>query len=104
MAIKATIVLPDALCVSAERAFVRTLEGGCQVPIGVYAQFSNNKLTLQAIVGLPDGSEVLQDSVEDSINIDDINASENLGIAFAQKFIDKGAKELLERAAKIAFA
>lgn len=94
----------SALCVSAERAFVRTLEGGCQVPIGVYAQFSNNKLTLQAIVGLPDGSEVLQDSVEDSINIDDINASENLGIAFAQKFIDKGAKELLERAAKIAFA
>lgn len=93
-----------ALCVSAERAFVRTLEGGCQVPIGVYAQYTNEILKIKAILGLPDGSEVLEDSLQESIKIEDIAKSENLGIAFAQSFINKGAKELLARAQMLAFA
>ena len=50
-----------ALCVSAERAFVAALEGGCQVPIGVHGRLVDSRLLLEAIVGLPDGSETLHD-------------------------------------------
>lgn len=92
-----------ALCVSAERAFVRTLEGGCQVPIGVYAQYKDTMLLLKAIVGLPNGSEVLEDSINEAMNLTDIAASESLGIKLAQSFINKGARELLARAEKMAF-
>lgn len=94
----------SALCVSAERAFVRTLEGGCQVPIGVYARYIGNVLSLQAIVGLPNGSEVITDSLFDTMRLDNISASENLGVNLAKSFIEKGARELLARAEKMAFA
>lgn len=95
--------IETTLCVSAERAFVRTLNGGCQVPIGVYAQYIDNTLYIQAIVGLPDGSEVIEENLQDSLNEFDITMSEKLGIKLAQSFIDKGARELLARAEKMAF-
>jgi len=82
-----------------ERSFVHTLEGGCQVPIGVKATIVNNtSVRVQAIVGMPDGSE----SISEDITAD-INNYENVGQTLAQSFIDQGAKELLERAEKVAF-
>lgn len=82
-----------------ERSFVDTLQGGCQVPIGVKATIIDDKnIKVQAIVGIPDGSEFIRDEI-----ISDINDFENIGKKFAQDFIKKGAKELLERAEKLAF-
>ncbi len=82
-----------------ERSFVHTLEGGCQVPIGVKATIIDDKsVRVQAIVGMPDGSE----SISEDITAD-INNYENVGKILAQTFIDQGAKELLERAEKVAF-
>ena len=82
-----------------ERSFVHTLEGGCQVPIGVKATIIDDKsVRVQAIVGMPDGSE----SISEDITAD-INNYENIGKILAQTFIDQGAKELLERAEKVAF-
>lgn len=84
-----------------EREFVRVLEGGCQVPIGVNAELCNdfNELKLRAILGVPDGSKVLQDTISlknsDSIKID-TKAAKNLGKELAEKFIQKGAKEILQ--------
>lgn len=46
-----------ALCVTAERAFLRTLEGSCRTPIGGIAQFSEGGLTLRGEVLSPDGKE-----------------------------------------------
>ncbi|WP_343353593.1 hydroxymethylbilane synthase [Helicobacter mastomyrinus] len=94
---------PTALCVSAERAFVRELEGGCQVPIGVYAEYTDKNLCLKAIVGLPDGSETIEEYLQGKIALADIRAGENLGRTLAQRFIVKGARELLTRAQKMAF-
>lgn len=93
----------SALCVSAERAFVRELEGGCQVPIGVQAVYENGILRLRAMVGLPNGQEILQESLEDSMLEDDITKAESLGQNLAQSFIAKGAKEILTRAKNMAF-
>ncbi|RXJ97824.1 hydroxymethylbilane synthase [Arcobacter sp. CECT 8986] len=83
-----------------ERDFVRVLEGGCQVPIGVKATISEDKQTVKvdAIVGMPDASE----HIEDSVTVE-IGKFETVGKEMAQKFIAKGAKELLAKAEKVAF-
>jgi len=82
-----------------ERSFVHTLEGGCQVPIGVKATIADeNSVRVQAIVGMPDGSE----SISEEITAD-IHNYENVGQILAQTFIDQGAKDLLARAEKVAF-
>lgn len=82
-----------------ERSFVDTLQGGCQVPIGVKATILDEKsIRVQAIVGMPDGSETISEDI--TANLDNF---ENIGQNLAQSFIDKGAKELLKRAEEIAF-
>jgi len=82
-----------------ERSFVDTLQGGCQVPIGVKATIiDESSIRIQAIVGLPDGSE----SIKEDITAD-IQEFETLGQKLAQIFIEKGARELLDRAEKLAF-
>lgn len=47
-----------------ERDFVTVLEGGCQVPIGVNAEINGNSLHVKAILGLPDGSEMLMEEIK----------------------------------------
>ena len=82
-----------------ERSFVDKLQGGCQVPIGVKATIiDDSSVKVQAIVGMPDGSEYIEDKITA-----DINEFETVGQNLAQSFIDRGAKELLERAEKVAF-
>ncbi len=84
---------------SIERDFVDTLEGGCQVPIGVKATILDKEnIEVQALVGLPDGSEIIK-----SIDTYKIKDYEKIGKKLAEYFISKGAKELLERAEKMAF-
>lgn len=48
-----------AIRVNAERAMNTRLEGGCQVPIGSYAELINGELWLRALVGAPDGSQMV---------------------------------------------
>eukprot|EP01029_Cantina_marsupialis_P011455 TRINITY_DN255352_c1_g1_i1.p1 TRINITY_DN255352_c1_g1~~TRINITY_DN255352_c1_g1_i1.p1 ORF type:complete len:313 (+),score=89.57 TRINITY_DN255352_c1_g1_i1:371-1309(+) len=82
-----------------ERDFVRTLEGGCQVPIGVKATIiDENSVDVKAIVGMPDGSEYIQENIVGSIDEYKVH-----GKNLAQTFIDQGAKELLAAAEKVAF-
>ena len=81
-----------------ERSFVHTLQGGCQVPIGVKATIENENVKLKAIVGMPDGSEYIREEI--TVSTADYKTA---GIEFANKFVAKGAKELLERAEKVAF-
>lgn len=48
----------------AERAFLASVEGGCQVPVGVYAQVNkNNNLTVEAVIGSIDGKTLIRDSL-----------------------------------------
>jgi hydroxymethylbilane synthase len=82
-----------------ERSFVDALQGGCQVPIGVKATIiDEHSIRVQAIVGLPDGTE----SISEDITAD-IEEFETIGQNLAQTFIDQGAKELLLRAEELAF-
>lgn len=81
---------------SVERAFVDTLNGGCQAPIGVSAVLDGDKVRVKAILGLVDGSEVLSAERNFSKNL-----GANAGKIFASEFIARGAKELLERSEKM---
>ena len=82
-----------------ERSFVDKLQGGCQVPIGVKATIvDDHSVRVQAIVGMPDGSEYIEEDI--TADIDDF---ETIGESLSQTFLDQGAKELLERAEEVAF-
>ena len=80
-----------------ERDFVTILEGGCQVPIDVNAEIKGENLHVKAILGMPDGSEMMCESMD--VFCKDFA---NVGKALAQKVLDKGAKALLERAEAMA--
>lgn len=80
------------ICVTAERSFLRRLEGGCQVPIGAYAFLKDDKIFLEGMAGSADGSVNLRDSVSGEKE----NAAE-LGVRLAQNLVAKGADRLLER-------
>lgn len=77
--------------VLAERAMNTRLEGGCQVPIGAYAEIQDQQLTLRGLVGNPDGSEVISGVV--SGHQDEAVA---LGNALAEELLSKGAKTILD--------
>ena len=80
-----------------ERDFVSVLEGGCQVPIGISARLQGDEISIDAIVGLPDGSEFIKDSLRTSKD-----KFQSVGKELAHKFIEKGARDLLKRAEEMA--
>ncbi len=75
----------------AERALLRKLEGGCQVPIGAFAEVKPNGIYLDGIVGSVDGSLTFRKKIRGSKK-----DAEKLGIQLAQDLIDAGAKEILD--------
>jgi hydroxymethylbilane synthase len=84
-------------CVTAERAFLRRLEGGCQVPIGGYATLENEVLTLNGIVGSLDGKRMYRETRSGLAN-----DPESLGLALAESLIAKGADSILSEARAVA--
>jgi len=83
---------PEArAAVTAERAFLAAMGGGCQVPIGAYAEVQNGRLRLHAVVAAPDGARAVRHSLEGSVG-----EAVGLGRALAQAMLDAGAREILE--------
>ncbi|WP_413164065.1 hydroxymethylbilane synthase [Capilliphycus salinus ALCB114379] len=82
---------PTAQRCHAERAFLRELEGGCQVPIGVNTQVENNQLTLTGMVASLDGKRLIRDTVTG-----DATNAEQLGVDLAHRLREQGAKEILD--------
>ncbi|MEM9924160.1 MAG: hydroxymethylbilane synthase [Cyanobacteria bacterium P01_D01_bin.50] len=75
----------------AERAFLRDLEGGCQVPIGVNTQINGEELTMTGIVASIDGTKRIQDTISGSLS-----EPEKLGSELAQRLREQGAQEILD--------
>ena len=76
----------------AERAFLRGLGGGCQLPIAAHAVLENGLLKLDGLVAKPDGSEILRGSLSGSSE-----ASEALGSALAEQLLTQGAGSFLHQ-------
>ncbi len=77
-------------CVTGERALLRRLEGGCQVPIACYGQMMNGKLHLIGLVGSVDGKRIIKDTIEG-----EADKAEKLGVTLAEKLLSKGADVIL---------
>ena len=77
--------------VLAERAFLRRLEGGCQVPIGAYCQvLADDTIELHGCVATLDGSIILRDKIEAPLE-----GSTEAGTTLAERLIDAGADSIL---------
>ena len=79
-----------AVRVCAERAMNTRLEGGCQVPIGSYAELSGGDIWLRALVGAPDGSQMVRGERRGPAE-----EAEKLGISLAEELLNNGAREIL---------
>ncbi len=75
----------------AERSFLRELEGGCQVPIGVNSKIESNELTLIGMVASLDGKTLIRDTKTGSAN-----NPEPIGVELANLLKEQGAGEILE--------
>ncbi len=79
---------PTRLAITAERALLLTLEGGCQVPIGGHAHVIGRDVHLRAIVASPEGSRV----VRGERSGDD---ARRVGEELGREMLDRGAREIL---------
>ncbi|MEH6606632.1 MAG: hydroxymethylbilane synthase [Pseudomonadales bacterium] len=80
------------ICVSAERAMNKALNGGCQVPIAAYATLDVGELHLRGLVGEPDGSLVLTAEIRGQQS-----ESIQMGQRLAEDLMAQGAGAILER-------
>ncbi len=76
-----------------ERALLRALEGGCQVPIGAYGRIEKGQFCLDAMIGSPDGRRIIRGASHG-----EPARSESLGEELAGALLRSGGKELLELA------
>lgn len=81
---------PTAAQCLAERSFLRALEGGCQVPIGVYTRIQDNALTLTGAVLSLDGQTMVKDQLTGPVT-----EPESLGATLAKRLRDQGAEPIL---------
>ena len=87
--------LPTRQSTDGERALLRHLEGGCQIPIGTFGRVEAGKFVLDAVVGSIDGTRIVRGSISGSPN-----DSQKLGVTLAKDLLSKGADEILEEIRK----
>jgi hydroxymethylbilane synthase len=77
--------------VMGERAFLKKLEGGCQIPIAGHGKAEDNMLTISGLVADPEGKIIIKEKLSGRLE-----SSESIGTALAEKLLLRGAKKLLE--------
>ncbi len=78
--------------VIAERAFLKTLEGGCQAPIAGFARVNGDELFVEGLVAELDGSSIFKETMAGKRD-----QAEEMGIRLAQKLLTTGAGDVLKR-------
>ena len=84
-----------SLCVKAERAFLKKLQGGCQVPIAAHARLAGGKILMDGLVGSIAGDRIIKAYGEGGTE-----HAESLGIRLAEDILGRGAKEILDEVYK----
>jgi len=79
------------ISIKAERAFLKRLGGGCQVPIGVLARVSKNKLLIKGVLSDLMGKRVIKEEISG-----DISDPESLGILLAEKMLKCGGEKIIK--------
>jgi len=78
--------------ITAERAFLAHLEGGCQVPLGCYSRYENGVLNMSGFVASVDGKQYIREDISA-----DIQLGAEIGVQLAEKMLKKGAFEILNQ-------
>jgi hydroxymethylbilane synthase len=79
-----------SICVRAERALLKRLQGGCQVPIAAHAEIKAGRLVMDGLVGSVTGDRIIKEHLEGNIE----NA-ETIGITLGEKLLSMGADKIL---------
>lgn len=79
------------ICVKAERALLKSLEGGCQIPIGAYAELTEDTVVLEGMVGSLDGKTIIREKISGTRE-----QCEELGVTLANRLSELGGKAILE--------
>ena len=82
------------LAAEAERAFLRKLGGGCQVPIAGYAQTAGERFRIQGVIASPDGLQLFRDSEE--AKVEGSNQAQAVGQKLADKMLAAGAQAVVD--------
>jgi hydroxymethylbilane synthase len=82
--------VPTHTEITAERAFLRHLGGGCLLPIAALGKLSGDRLSLEGLVAAPRGSNVIRDKVQGTAG-----EAEEMGKRLAEMIMEKGGKKLL---------
>lgn len=74
-----------------ERAFLRRLEGGCQVPIGAYAEVREGKLLIRGFISDLEGTKFIEGKEEGNLG-----EAESIGERLAEDLLERGGKKILK--------
>ena len=80
-----------AACARGERAFLAKVEGGCQVPVGVYGSVEEGELQLEAVIASLDGTRLYRDKLTGAKS-----EAEELGGELAEKLLAAGGLEIMQ--------
>lgn len=80
------------VAITAERSMLRRLEGGCQIPIGAYAEVVSGKIKLRGMIGSPDGKRIVRSEITGLTS-----EAELVGQNLANILLENGGKEILEK-------
>ena len=83
------------LCTSAERAFLRFLEGGCQVPIGTYGRLEDSVFKLDAMIGSTDGKKFVRGATHS-----EPDRATDAAVELARTLYETGGKDILQEIRK----
>lgn len=82
---------PTRIAVTAERALLERLEGGCQVPIAAYAVMDDARLTMTALVASVTGRRLVRDTIQGPVT-----EAHRLGVRLAERLLARGGGEILK--------
>ena len=82
---------PTLLATDAERAFLRTLEGGCQIPVGSFSQITGDQFELTGFISSINGEEFIKEKVSGKLG-----EAVELSIQLAEHMLQKGGREILK--------
>jgi hydroxymethylbilane synthase len=80
--------LPTQIAITAERALLAVMGGGCQVPIGAHASIDGASIHLRAIVASPDGTRIIRRELSGT-------DPSSLGQRLGEQLLKDGAREIL---------
>ena len=89
---------PTFICTQVERDFISKIGAGCSAPVACNATIAGKDITLQTMIGYPDGTNIIKESI--SV---DLSEYKTLGERMSKIMIEKGALEILKNAPSLAF-